>query len=62
MSVLIEHFELSARGDRQLPLFEPRYNIAPTQDILVVRIVEAGGPREAALLRWGLVPSWAGPG
>ena len=35
-----------------------RYNIAPTQDAPVVRIAE-GGAREAAMLRWGLVPPWA---
>jgi len=35
-----------------------RYNIAPTQEAPVVR-VGAGGARELAMLRWGLVPSWA---
>jgi putative SOS response-associated peptidase YedK len=35
----------------------PRYNIAPTQSVAVVR-ARAGG-RELAWLRWGLVPSWA---
>jgi putative SOS response-associated peptidase YedK len=35
-----------------------RYNIAPTQEALVVR--RAGdGPREAVAMRWGLVPWWA---
>ena len=39
----------------------PRYNIAPSQGILVVRAAPDGvdGAREAAVLRWGLVPSWA---
>jgi putative SOS response-associated peptidase YedK len=37
----------------------PRYNIAPTQDVLVVRRPDPAGPREGAMLRWGLVPSWA---
>ncbi len=37
--------------------FKPRFNIAPTQPSLVVRVRE--GRRETALLRWGLVPSWA---
>ena len=41
-----------------LPNFPPRYNIAPTQDAPVVRAA-AGGGREFALLRWGLVPSWS---
>ena len=35
-----------------------RYNIAPTQDAPVIRVGERGG-REAAMLRWGLVPPWA---
>src|SRR5688500_10977171 len=39
-----------------LPNFPPRYNIAPTQPIAVVRMVE--GRRELALLRWGLIPGW----
>lgn len=34
-----------------------RYNIAPTQDVLAVRM--GAGGREAAPLRWGLIPSWA---
>ncbi len=40
-------------------LFElaPRYNVAPTQEIPVVRLQE--GERELAMLRWGLIPSWA---
>lgn len=42
----------------------PRYNIAPTQDIAVVRPTAAsretgGHGRELAMLRWGLVPFWA---
>ena len=41
----------------ELPLFEA-YNVAPTQDALVLRIGEDGAPR-ADLLRWGLVPPWA---
>jgi putative SOS response-associated peptidase YedK len=57
MTVLVEHFDLEARADRQLPLFEARYNIAPTQDVLVVR--EADGMREASMMRWGLIPSWS---
>ncbi len=37
--------------------FPPRYNIAPTQPILIVRAEK--GARAAALVRWGLIPSWA---
>jgi putative SOS response-associated peptidase YedK len=35
----------------------PRYNIAPTQAVLVIR-QEATG-RRGAMLTWGLVPHWA---
>ena len=35
-----------------------RYNIAPTQEAPVVRL-NREGTREAAMLRWGLVPFWA---
>lgn len=38
-------------------LFEPRYNIAPTQMIAAIRELE--NSREATSLKWGLVPSWA---
>ncbi|MFM9994227.1 MAG: SOS response-associated peptidase [Phycisphaerales bacterium] len=36
----------------------PRFNVAPTQFAPAVR-QSAGGARTGALLRWGLVPSWA---
>ena len=35
----------------------PRFNIAPTQSILAIRSGSDG--REAARMRWGLIPSWA---
>jgi putative SOS response-associated peptidase YedK len=38
------------------PYFPARYNIAPTQPIPVVRIVE--GKRTFTLMRWGLIPAW----
>ena len=37
--------------------FPPRYNIAPTQPVAIVRI-RPGGAREMRLVRWGLVPGW----
>lgn len=39
-----------------LPNFPPRYNIAPTQPIAIVR--QEGDRRRFALVRWGLVPGW----
>lgn len=38
------------------PNFPPRYNVAPTQPIAIVRLHE--GQRHVALVRWGLLPSW----
>src|ERR1043166_7193170 len=35
----------------------PRYNIAPTQDVLT--IVEHKAQREATFLQWGLIPYWS---
>lgn len=37
----------------------PRYNIAPTQAVPIVRRPPPGDARELALVRWGLVPFWA---
>jgi putative SOS response-associated peptidase YedK len=39
------------------PPVEPRYNIAPTQQVAAVRSSAKGS--EFAFLRWGLIPSWA---
>ena len=41
-----------------LPDLSPRYNVAPGQQIAVVR-QHNGGDRELAFLQWGLVPPWA---
>lgn len=38
------------------PNFPPRYNVAPTQAVPIVRLAE--GKRQFALVRWGLIPSW----
>jgi putative SOS response-associated peptidase YedK len=37
---------------------QPRYNVAPEQDVPVVRV--ANGTRELARLRWGLIPHFSG--
>jgi putative SOS response-associated peptidase YedK len=42
-------FDLAAAPD-----LEPRFNVAPTQDVPAVRL--DGGARRLARLRWGLVP------
>jgi putative SOS response-associated peptidase YedK len=43
-------------GYPEQPNFPPRYNVAPTQPIPIVRVGEGG--REFALVRWGLIPAW----
>jgi putative SOS response-associated peptidase YedK len=43
-------------GYEDTPNFPPRYNVAPTQPIPVVRMER--GKRRFALMRWGLIPSW----
>jgi putative SOS response-associated peptidase YedK len=43
-------------GYEEQPNFPPRYNVAPTQPIAIVRLVD--GKRHFALVRWGLIPSW----
>jgi putative SOS response-associated peptidase YedK len=37
--------------------FPPRYNIAPSQPVLIARNAVDGRP-ELQLVRWGLIPSW----
>jgi putative SOS response-associated peptidase YedK len=39
---------------------EPRYNVAPTDPVLAVRLNDAG-EREPGVLRWGLIPHFAEP-
>ncbi len=57
------HTEKEALAERfdfdpsDLAALAPRYNIAPTQSVPVIRAGEAR--RVASLMRWGLVPSWA---
>ena len=36
--------------------FQPRYNIAPTQQVMTV--VSQAGERRGEMMRWGLIPFW----
>lgn len=42
---------------RPLPDLRPSYNVAPTQEVAVVRA--SGEGRRLEMLRWGLIPAWA---
>lgn len=44
-------------GIDRLPDYLPRYNIAPSTQVLGIR--EVKGDRAAHTFRWGLIPSWA---
>src|ERR1700751_5070218 len=39
--------------------WSPRYNVAPTQPVPVIRQNPKEPIRELSLMRWGLIPSWA---
>ena len=41
------------------PDWAPRYNIAPTQPVPVIRQNPKEPIRKLSLMRWGLIPSWA---
>jgi putative SOS response-associated peptidase YedK len=55
--VYAERFDLEL-GPEPVDQTRPRYNIAPSQPVLVVRVAE-DGKRHLGFLRWGLVPSWS---
>jgi putative SOS response-associated peptidase YedK len=41
------------------PDWSPRYNIAPTQPVAVIRQNPKEPVRELSMMRWGLIPSWS---
>jgi putative SOS response-associated peptidase YedK len=53
--IIEEHFD-TASGDED---WSPRYNIAPTQPVAVIRQNPKEPTRELSLMRWGLIPSLA---
>src|SRR5204863_799494 len=44
---------------RPAPNFPPSWNMAPTDQLPVVRYDRKAGERSLDLLRWGLIPHWA---
>jgi putative SOS response-associated peptidase YedK len=49
-------YKIPIPAQRDLPI---SYNIAPTQDVLVIRYNPKSGQRSLDTLRWGLIPYWA---
>jgi putative SOS response-associated peptidase YedK len=43
----------------RVPSLEPKYNIAPTQQVAAILRSNPDSDREFKELRWGLIPSWA---
>lgn len=52
-----DKLDLQRFGITELPPLVPRFNIAPSQEVLFIR--EREGERGAEWAKWGLVPSWA---
>jgi putative SOS response-associated peptidase YedK len=44
-------------GLGEVPYLTPRYNIAPTERIPIIRA--PAGNRECSMARWGLIPAWS---
>ena len=53
---LVEEYFDSAPWDDD---WNPRYNIAPTQSVPVIRQEPKEPVRQVSLMKWGLIPSWA---
>jgi putative SOS response-associated peptidase YedK len=51
--------EFSVTGQVPRLAVGARYNVAPTQPVAVVRLLDAAKGRQLDTLRWGLVPGWA---
>jgi putative SOS response-associated peptidase YedK len=49
-----------AFGLPEVPELFPRFNVAPGEAVAVVRKMPQAEVRELVLLRWGLIPPWAG--
>ncbi len=52
--LIAEYFDTMDEVD-----WEPRYNIAPTQNVGIVRQGRERPIRKFSLARWGLIPYWA---
>jgi len=45
--------------ERPAPNFAPSWNVAPTDNLPIVRYDSKAGERSLDLMRWGLIPHWA---
>ena len=52
---IVDGLEVSDSRTRNVP---PRYNGAPSQELLVIRQNHKTGERSLDLIKWGLIPHW----
>jgi putative SOS response-associated peptidase YedK len=45
-------------SDSPMGNIRPRYNAAPSQELLVIRQNHKTGERSLDLIKWGLIPHW----
>lgn len=57
LDLILELFLIDEVRPEVMELYQPRYNVAPTQRVLVIGARD--GTRIAAMHRWGLIPHWA---
>jgi putative SOS response-associated peptidase YedK len=53
--IIEEYFETAPWDDD----WDPRFNIAPTQPVPVVRLHPKESVRQISMMKWGLIPHWA---
>ena len=46
-------------GLEEVPDLQPRYNIAPTQMVVIIRLDRDTLQRRLIQVKWGLIPFWA---
>ena len=56
--MLVKLFDVPETAVESLPPSIPRYNIAPTQPVVAIRLDEHG-ERDLTFFHWGLIPSWS---
>lgn len=65
---IAEDFEAALDDAARSEWWKPRFNVAPTQPAPVIVAIDParegakGAGRKVEMMRWGLVPHWAGPG
>lgn len=54
--IVEEYFDVAPGEEED---WDPRYNIAPTQNVPVIRQHPKEPVRQLSMMRWGLIPSWS---